>query len=188
MICKYCGHNIPENDRFCSSCGAEVKADSASDTTAGNNAAYGNYTHNQGAYYGNQQNNDRYYEGSFSGNNPQQGYWAPSVNDKAPSIKEYLKWMLLYPLWNFIPGIGFVIYVVFCIKYALDNTYTARANYFKAVLIAQVVGVVFAVLMFIVMFTLFGATAAAHFSVLEEMDPSFFMYEFSETIPALFIK
>lgn len=184
MICKNCGFQVPENDRFCSNCGAEVRtetpvnesAENVNGDFAKNNTAYGYYSSNQDGYYGNQQNNGGYYAGNPAGN--PQGYWAPPVNDKAPGVKEYLKWMLLYPLWNLIPGVGFIIYIAFCIKYAIDSTYTARANFFKATLIAQLIGVVFAVLMFIVMFAAVGTATAFGFSFLEEMDPSFFMDEF----------
>ncbi len=184
MICKYCGFDIPENDRFCSNCGAEVKAEAPVNEVPVNdaqqnlggafsqgNTAYGNP---QGAYYANQPGN-----GFYAGNPAQspQGYWAPPVNDKAPALKDYLKWMLLYPLLNFIPGIGFIIYIAFCIKFAIDDTFKARANFFKAVLVAQIIGIVIAVLIFVVMFAIMGAAAAAGFSFLEEIDPSFFMDE-----------
>ncbi len=187
MICKYCGFDIPENDRFCSNCGARITAEApASEAPVNtaeqnfneefsqNNAAYGNYSAPQGAYYTNQPGN-----GFYAGNpaQPSQGYWAPPVNDKAPALKDYLKWMLLYPLLNFIPGIGFIIYIAFCIKFAIDDTFKARANFFKATLVAQIIGIVIAVLIFVVMFTIMGAAAAAGFSFLEEMDPSFFMDE-----------
>ncbi len=187
MFCKYCGADIRENDSFCGNCGADVKAQAYSETQQ-KTEAYGHNSQDSGAYYGNQQNNGGFYGDNSAANNPSQGYWAPPVNNKAPDIKEYLKWMLLYPLWNLIPGIGFIIYIVFCIKYALDTTYPARANYFKATLVAQVLGVVFAVLMFIVMFVFMGVTATAGYSFLEEMDPSFFMDEFYEAYPALFIR
>ena len=181
MICKNCGADVPENDRFCSNCGAEMKTETPLNENPVNEAAQ-NFNNSYaadntayGAYYGNQQNG-----GYYAGNPAQapQGYWAPPVNDKAPALKDYLKWMLLYPLLNFIPGIGFIIYIAFCIKFAIDDTFKARANYFKAVLVAQIIGIVIAVLIFVVMFAIMGAAAAAGFSFLEEMDPSFFMDEF----------
>ena len=181
MICKNCGTDVPENDRFCSNCGAEMKTETPLNENPVNEAAqnfnngYAADNTAYGAYYGNQQNGG-YYAGSPAGNS--QGYWAPPVNDKAPALKDYLKWMLLYPLLNFIPGIGFIIYIAFCIKFAIDDTFKARANYFKAVLVAQIIGIVIAVLIFVVMFAIMGAAAAAGFSFLEEMDPSFFMDEF----------
>ena len=188
MICKYCGFDIPENDRFCSNCGAEVKAETPVNEAPvneetqnfnngynGNNTAYGNYQEPQGAYYSSQPGNGGFYAGNPAQSS--QGYWAPPVNDKAPALKDYLKWMLLYPLLNFIPGIGFIIYIAFCIKFAIDDTYKARANFFKATLIAQIIGIVIAVLIFVVMFAIMGAATAVGFSFLEEMDPSFFMDE-----------
>lgn len=201
MTCKNCGFDIPGNDRFCSNCGAEVKEEmpvnetpvneapqNLNGTNGGNNTAYGNYQEPQGAYYGNQPGN-----GFYAGNpvQPPQGYWAPPVNDKAPSLKDYLKWMLLYPLLNFIPGIGFIIYIAFCIKFAIDDTFKARSNYFKAVLVAQIIGIVIAVLIFAVMFTIMGAAAATGFSFLEEIDPSFFMdenYYLQDFMSVIFVK
>ena len=181
MICKYCGADVPENDSFCSNCGAEMKTETPLNENPVNEAAqnfnngYAADNTAYGAYYGNQQNGG-YYAGNLA--QAPQGYWAPPVNDKAPALKDYLKWMLLYPLLNFIPGIGFIIYIAFCIKFAIDDTFKARANYFKAVLVAQIIGIVIAVLIFVVMFAIMGAAAAAGFSFLEEMDPSFFMDEF----------
>ncbi len=195
MICKYCGFNVPENDRFCSNCGAEVKAEAPVNENPVNEAAQdfnNGYAANNsayGAYYSNQQNGG-YYGGGSADNT--QGYWAPPVNNSAPGVKEYLKWMFLYPLWNLIPGIGFIIYIAFCIKYAIDNTYTARANYFKATLIAQIIGIVIAVLMFIIMFAAVGTATAVGFSFLEGMDPSVFMDEFYNEVysalNAVFVK
>ena len=181
MICKNCGADVPENDRFCSNCGAEMKTEAPLNENPVNEAAQNfnnGYAANNtayGAYYGNQPGN-----GFYAGNPAQspQGYWAPPVNNNAPGVKEYLKWMFLYPLWNLIPGIGFIIYIAFCIKFAIDNTYTARANFFKATLIAQIIGIAIAVVMFIVMFAVAGVATAVGFSFLEEMDPSFFMDEF----------
>lgn len=202
MTCKNCGFDIPENDRFCSNCGAEVKAEipvsenpvneapqNFNGTNDGNNTAYGNYQEPQGVYYGNQPGNGGFYAGNPA--QPSQGYWTPPVNDKAPSLKDYLKWMLLYPLLNFIPGIGFIVYIAFCIKYALDDTFKARANYFKAVLVAQIIGIIIAVLIFVVMFAVMGAAAATGFSFIEEMDPSFFMdenYYFQEFMSVISVK
>ncbi len=194
MICKFCGFDIPENDRFCSNCGAEVKAEAPVNENPVNEAAQdfnNGYAANNtayGAYYSNQQNGG-YYGGGSADNT--QGYWAPPVNDKAPSLKDYLKWMLLYPLLNFIPGIGFIVYIAFCIKYAIDDTFKARANYFKAVLVAQIIGIVIAVLIFVVMFAVMGAAAATGFSFLEEIDPSFFMdenYYFQEFMSVISVK
>ena len=86
--------------------------------------------------------------------------------------------MLLYPLWNLIPGIGFVIYIIVCIKYALDTSFTARANFFKATLITMLISIAMAVVMFIVFFGIAGAATAVGFSFLEELDPSLFGDEF----------
>lgn len=188
MICRFCGVEIPENDRFCSNCGAEVAVQHlVSETPAekneqtGNGASnqtntpYGNNGEQQNGYFYGGQNPGGFYAGTPAG--APQGYWVPPVNDKAPTLKDYLKWMLLYPLLNFIPGIGFIVYIVFCIKYALDNTFTARANYFKAVLVAQIIGIVIAAFIFIFMFGFLGFFVDSVFTGLEELDPSFFMDE-----------
>ena len=151
---------------------------------------------NNGAYYSggnfNGFNNNQYQNNTqnmgFNPGNagyPPQGtpyYWQSPVNDKAAELKDYLKWMLLYPLLNFIPGIGFIIYIAFCIKFAIDDTYKARANFFKATLIAQIIGIVIAVLIFVVMFAIMGAATAVGFSFLEGTDPSYFMNEFYDEI------
>ncbi len=197
MICKNCGSDVSEYDRFCNNCGAEIKtappvreaAENSSQGYGGNNHTYGAdnnngyYSQNQGAYYGNNQTGGGFYGGQPAGN-PQYGYWTPPVNNNAPGIKEYLKWMLLYPLWNLIPGIGFIIYIVICIKYALDTTYSARANFFKAMLISQLIGIGIAVVIFVVMFVLMGVG----FLTLEELEPSFFVDEFYYSYPAMFIR
>lgn len=187
MICKYCGFNVPENDRFCSNCGADLYAaeapaaaalvnepvQNAGGEYAQNNTAYGYYADNQAGYYANNQQNGGYYAGAPAGN--PQGYWAPPVNDKAPPLKDYLKWILLYPLLNFIPGIGFIVYIALCIKNAADNTYTARSNFFKAMLISQAIGFGIAIVFFVVMMVI---TTVAGVALFDEMDPSVFMDEF----------
>lgn len=184
MICKNCGFQVPENDRFCSNCGAEVRtetpvnesAENVNGDFAKNNTAYGYYSSNQDGYYGNQQNNGGYYAGNPAGN--PQGYWAPPVNDKAPGVKDYLKWMLLYPLWNLIPGVGFIVYLVLCFKFALDTANKAKSNYFKAMLIAQVISIAVGVLMVVVMFAFLSIVEGSFLGALEELDPDFFMDEF----------
>ena len=181
MICKNCGFDIPENDRFCSNCGAEVTVqppvNEAPVNDAQTNAPQGDmYGSGQNAYYGNQNNGSGFYAG-----NPQ-GYWAPPVNDKAPEIKDYLKWMLVYPLLNLIPGVGFILYIAFCIKYAIDNTYKARANYFKAVLVAQLIGLAIAVLICIFMFGILTFFVDSVVTGVQDFDPSFFMNEFYDEI------
>ena len=188
MICNNCGVPVSENDRFCQNCGAEViRADApAAEPAENNNGTYnenmqtdtagGYYSSDQGGFYSNSQNNGGYYAGN------QQSYWTPPVNDKAPTVKDYLKWMLLYPLINFIPGIGFIAFIVLCFKYALDNSFTARANYFKAMLIAQLVGFAIAIAVIVAMFVAIGTATAIGFSFLEEFDPSYFAHEFQEGI------
>ena len=185
MICKNCGFEIPENDRFCSNCGVEVTAQARVNEAQVNEPQenmYGGYAqgdmygNGQNAYYGNQNVGGGFYAG-----NPQ-GYWAPPVNDKAPEIKDYLKWMLVYPLLNLIPGVGFILYIAFCIKYAIDNTYKARANYFKAVLVAQLIGLAIAVLICIFMFGFLTFFVDSVVTGIQDFDPSFFMNEFYDEI------
>lgn len=125
--------------------------------------------------------------GNPAGNGPgmnQQGYggYAPggynpnfynNGADRQPTVKEYLTWMLVYPLLSMIPGVGYIIYLVFCFKHAFDDTYRARANFFKATLITMAVSVGVAILFFIFMFFMLG--------VLEETAYSGVFNEFNDS-------
>ncbi len=188
MNCKFCGEFINDGAAFCTNCGAKTDAvneasvnnpvneqESTENAQNFNKAYYNNYGNpagsysQQGMYSENQgySQNNTYNQGS-------QPYWQPPINDKAASVKDYLKWMLLYPLWALIPGIGFFIYLVLCFKYAFDTGFKARANFFKATLITMAISVGIAAVIFILMFTVFGAFVATEFSTFEDMYPELY--------------
>ncbi|MBR3766962.1 MAG: zinc ribbon domain-containing protein [Clostridia bacterium] len=160
MICKKCGFELPEGVAYCNNCGEKISVEQ----------------------------NAGYQDGYYSSQNAQQGgysqYPYPPVNNRPASVKDYLKWMLLYPLWGLIPGIGFIIYIVLCFKYAFDNTFPARANYFKAVLIASAIGIMVAVIFACIMFMVLGTAAFVGASVFEEVSPEFY-YEFQHGFDVL---
>lgn len=185
MNCKFCGEYVENGAAFCTNCGAKIEAvNEGSVNNFGNtqeNSQYFNGVNYNG--YGNSaenfENRGMYSENQgYYQNNPydqgNQGYWQPPVNDKAASVKDYLKWMLLYPLWALIPGIGFFIYLVLCFKYAFDTGFKARANFFKATLITMAISVGIAAVIFILMFTVFGAFVATEFSTFEDMYPELY--------------
>lgn len=162
MICRKCGFEVPEGAAFCSNCGEKVFA----------------YKEPEREFDGEPEPfreepySDPYKEPYSGGAYPP--HYNPPVNDKAPGLKEYLKWMLLYPLLMFIPGVGTIAYFVVCIIRALDKTYEARANYFKAVLIVQIITIVIAVLFIIIVFAVFGSLVATGVSTIEDMYPGFY--------------
>ncbi len=184
MVCKKCGNEIAEGSRFCTVCGEQVNDGFQAGTenfNANANNNYGQYNNNAsdnqnaGGYYYQQQSGAPYY-----GEQPYS--CAPQVNDKAPSLKDYLKWILLYPLWNFIPGVGFIIYILVCFKHAFDTTNKAKSNFFKAMLVSQAITIGITVIMMIIFFSIVGEFATSVPEVFEEIDPNFF-FEYSENIP-----
>ena len=164
MTCKRCSANIADGQYFCPVCGERTV--DAPKGVGNMNYTVGNQNGNFGAQYG----------GGYGNNPPLYSQGVPSdpysyMKDKVPTIKEYLKWTLLYPLCLLIPGIGFIVYLVICLKFAFDLTYVARANFFKATLIAQAVALVIVAAVAIVMFTVFGAVAFTGVDMLEEIYP-----------------
>ena len=152
-----------------------------------NNSAYGkgadyqnnnNYQNNAG--YGNNENYSQYYSagGAYNNNGYQQyqgaPYGNPVENDKAPTIKDYLKWMLLYPLLNFIPGVGFIIYFALCIKHAFDTSNKGRSNYFKAILITMAATLAVTIVMMILIFGVLGFAVDTGMEIFKEVYPEIF--------------
>lgn len=134
MICKQCGNEIDGSVKFCTCCGAQQFFDVPPQSQSAENASFdGN-----AAGYSQGRNVPPYQNNGYPNNYPDNREYYSNVN-KIPTSKEYLKWMLLYPLLNLIPVVGTIIYLVFCFKYALDKTYPAKASFFKSVLIAFVI-------------------------------------------------
>lgn len=180
MICRKCGEFIEDGASFCTNCGEKIQpsnngTENFAENVNENNSANNNgcaYENPQGGYYSDAKGGA--YPGSAQNPDDAPGYWYPPVNDKAASVKDYLKWMLLYPLWALIPGVGFIIYLLVCFKNAFDGSFKARANFFKAVLITQAISLGIAILFFIIMFTVFGSLVATGMSSFEEMYPELF--------------
>lgn len=196
MICRKCGETIEDNALFCTNCGEKtVKADSPEQNNAGyqENVSKGeapaqdNYGYqnnfNAGANSAPSQDAGFYSApgAPYGQNTPYSNGapWYPPINDKAASVKDYLKWMLLYPLWALIPGVGFIIYLVVCFKYAFDETFKARSNFFKATLITMAISVCFAVVMCIIMFGVVGGLVSSGMDTFSEMYPELYE-EFAE--------
>ena len=160
MICRSCGNNMPENEQVCRYCGTNNEPYTNNTGYTGNNGYANNTSYtNQGSYtYG--QYNYGYNTPPYTG-----GY--PVQNNNAPTTKDYLTWMLVYPLINMIPVVGTIIYLVFCVNFAMDKSNQARASYFKAVLITMGIGIAVTIVMAIFMFIFMEAA----FDELEEVVP-----------------
>ncbi len=178
MTCKKCGNLVADGQLFCTVCGERAEVTKAADSprTEGGYANSGNmnYSSQNGGYQGYQGNPDMNYSnnGYYAAGAPQ--YMQYNINDKAPTVKDYLKWTLLYPLTMLVPGIGFIIYIVICFKFAFDNTYVGRANFFKASLIAQAVALAVSAVVFIFIFIIFGSVAFTGIEMMEELYPEIF--------------
>ncbi len=196
MNCVRCNAPLEEGAQFCSECGERVAvqvnrsapsdfSSSAQPDFAANENGNAYYGANNGNYQSNV-NNGSYSQysdaGSAYGNNAYQQYpnyssspyGYPTENNKAPEVKDYLKWMLLYPLLNFIPGIGFIIYVVICIKHAFDNQNKGRSNFFKAILVSMIASIVVMAVVMIVIFGVLGVAVGTGLEYFEEMYPEVF--------------
>ncbi len=174
MICRNCGTENADGVKFCTSCGAPFIVQSA---PVNENAQSGSYGEAGGAYsYQQPFNSQEQYYGNpgYAQQPPYGGYYAPPVNDKIATVKDYLKWMLLYPLVNFIPGIGSVIFIVLCIKYAFDDSFKARANYFKAMLIVNAITVGAVILICFALIPVFVFLTDSAVDAFQDFDPSVF--------------
>lgn len=198
MICRKCGFEIPEGAAFCSNCGEKVfyyeehepikeefkeepHKEEPYREEPYREEPYREEPYREEPYreepyreepyreepYREEPYREEPYREPYSGGTYPPPY-NPPVNDKSPGLKEYLKWMLLYPLLMFIPGIGALAYFVICIIHALDKSYVARANYFKAILISQLIAfAIVGVIMFLI-FVVFGSLVTSGISFFEE--------------------
>ncbi len=176
MICRNCGTENEQGTRYCTACGAMFEEAPVQANTVYNNEEY--YNPQEGAYGYADNGNNGYYNNAGNGGyyqNPAQPYYGmgymPPANDKIPEITDYLKWMLLYPLLNFIPAVGFIVYLAFCIKNAFDNSFKARANFFKAMLIVQGISVA----LVLVLAAIFGVVIAVFAEAYPEFDLAYYM-------------
>ena len=84
---------------------------------------------------------------------PVQPVFIQQPNDLSPTVTK-TEW-LLYLILQMIPFVNIVMLIV----YAMDNTKPSRANLAKVNLIFLAVGIVLAVLLFVVFFLCLGAFA-----------------------------
>lgn len=155
MNCRKCGTALSDGTVFCPNCGENQTQGASGSYSAGysygNNADYAN----QNAGYGNQNGGYGNQNGDYGNTNPYQyaNTYNP-VNNSAPTVKDYLKWMLLYPLVSIIPVVGFIVYIVMCFNFAFDKTNVARSNFYKALLICAAISIGVGVIIFLLMFAL----------------------------------
>ena len=144
MICRNCGTELPDGALYCAECGERVfpYEKTAPDPS-----------------YESEPPVNPYEKGGYPPPPPPYSY-EPPVNDKAPTVKDYLKWMLLYPLLTFIPGVGLIIYLVLCVNHAFDKTNVARASFFKAMLISFIISIAAVAVAVIIFFSLFAGLVA----------------------------
>lgn len=170
MKCNSCFNEIRDGSVFCEICGARQTEIPAKEFTGDANTRSENSYDIPNDGYVNQQNVNNAHNNAYGNSqnaynnqnsygytyNPYQYPGFMPMNNKTPEVKEYLQWMLVYPLLNLIPLAGFVIYLVFCINFMNDKSYPARANYFKATLISWAIsagiGFVFSIFMMIFAF------------------------------------
>ncbi len=169
MFCRKCGNPVYDGQLNCTVCGEAV-------TQTGNQASYNNGGFYSDNMYSQPNNGFRAVPSSNNGFYAagNQMYPGANMNDRIPEVKDYLKWTLLYPLAMLIPGVGFIVYLVISLKFAFDKTYIARANFFKATLIAQLIALGAALLVFIFVFAVFGSAVFAGFDMLDEVYPEIF--------------
>ena len=135
MICNHCGQSLPEGTAFCTNCGAPVaeqqtaSADMSAQAAAApvGDSSYVPPTGNQTPPTG-YQTPPPY--NAPAGNMPPYGgmpYSAPMNQNQIPSIGAYVLWFIL----SAIPIVGLIVDIV----WAVDKSYPARANFFRAMLI-----------------------------------------------------
>lgn len=146
------------------------------------------YSAGQGPYgYGQTQyNNQQQYNGTKCppygsnqypyGGNSAPGYnnaYEPDQGERMPKMKDYLKWMLLYPLVNLIPGVGFIAYIVMIIVMAFSSVDKARSEFFKAQCICMLIGVGVGVIITLIMLFVVDVTIPNIFEEFSDMNQYF---------------
>ena len=151
MICTKCGAVLADDALYCTNCGEKVFTfeKTEPDPMGDPEKTY-----------------EPYERGSYPPPPPPYSY-EPPVNDKAPTVKDYLKWILLYPMLTLIPAVGLIAYVVICINHAMDKTNVARSNFFKATLITYLITIVAVAVVAILFFSLFAGLVAGGVSAFE---------------------
>lgn len=135
MTCNHCGQSLPEGTAFCTNCGAPVaeqqtaSADMSAQAAAApvGDSSYVPPTGNQTPPTG-YQTPPPY--NAPAGNMPPYGgmpYSSPMNQNQIPSIGTYVLWFIL----SAIPIVGLIVDIV----WAVDKSYPARANFFRAMLI-----------------------------------------------------
>ena len=141
MFCEKCGKELPNGTVFCTSCGApqQTAGEAPVNETASSQTASFYQTPNAGFTPPVQ-------------NDTQNNYFYMQSAPKIPSMGSYILWIIL-------TGIP-VVNLIFSIIWAIDKSYPARANFFRAVLILLAISVVVGSLIGV----LFGSLFTALFS------------------------
>jgi hypothetical protein len=156
--CPACGYSYREGSKFCDNCGQKLPEPEVAATSALPPPSHSAYPpQNVPPYWAN------------NGANPFFQQNGPVINTST-----FVKWMLLM----MVPVVGFI----FAIIYAIDNKDKTRSNYFKAVLILQVVGAVIGFFFARIIFGLLGFVFAEDFSGLEND-----LYEWGDYLRMVFM-
>ena len=128
MFCNNCGKELPNGVAFCTACGAPQREDGAGQPQSG---APSHEAPDGGASYQTQRN-------SFVP--PAQNFAPPYVppQPQIPSLGSYIAWLIL----TGIPVVNLILGIV----WAVDKSYPARANFFRASLILLAISCVVSVL------------------------------------------
>lgn len=148
MLCKNCGKELNAQQSFCTACGTPAEQ---TDPYVHANVGYNpNIPYNYGPTpnYGVNPNTDPMFNGDMGYN--------PVPQEKPVSLGQYLGWFILAALPM---GIGFILTIVF----ACMGENKSRANFFRAMLIFNVIVIAIVVVAFIVL----AAVGVSFFSILD---------------------
>lgn len=113
LYCKSCGKPLPDNSAFCTNCGTPLASDT--DTTPPQQAP---------------QTATEY--SAEATPVPVFQTITTSLPEKTPTIGNYILWQFV----SIIPLIGWIIAIV----WAVDSSWKARANYFRALFVIMLIG------------------------------------------------